>query len=273
MFFELTCGSIPAAANGVYGYKPSFGILPMIGYAASGWVGANTGVPAVCGPLANSARDLRLLTRVVRDAKPWLFDPAVIPQIMEKGTKSRKPIVGVIRKSGLTPHPPVCRAINEAVQRLTTAGFVVKDFTPPDFNEIRKVTKELFTLDGLSYQRGQLQRADEPVVPSVEAIGFWSIPRKTHEEAWALNAKKLAIQKQMLDRWQEAGIDIVLAPVGPHTAVRPGDWTNDMYTVAWNAVDVSGVSPLLLRELTQFSISSIRLWSFHSPQQIQSWTL
>lgn len=215
----------------------------MIGYAASGWVGANTGVPAVCGPLANSVRDLRLLTRVVRDAKPWLFDPAVISQIMEQGTESRRPVVGVIRKSGLTPHPPVCRAISEATQKLTAAGFVVKDFVPPDFNEIRMITKELFTLDGLSYPRGQIEQADEPVVPSVEAIGFWGIPRKSHEEAWALNAKKLAIQKRMLDSWREAGIDIVLAPAGPHTAVLPGDWTNDMYTVAWNAVDVSNNPP------------------------------
>ena len=115
----------------------------MVGYAASGWAGANTGVPAVCGPLAQSVRDLALLTRVVREAKPWLFDPAVIPKIMESGTKSRKPVVGVIHKSGLTPHPPVRRAIKTAVQKLTEAGFLVKDFTPPDFNEIRKVTREL----------------------------------------------------------------------------------------------------------------------------------
>ncbi|KAL2421626.1 Amidase [Exophiala dermatitidis] len=232
---------IPAAANGVYGYKPSFGILPLIGYAASGWVGANTGVPAVCGPLGHSARDLALLTRVVRDARPWTFDPAVIPRIMEIGAETRKPVVGVIHKSGTTPHPPVRRAVREAADKLSAAGIVVKDFVPPDFNEIRMVTKELFTLDALSYPRGQLEKAGEPVVPSVEKIGFWSIPRKTHEEAWALNAKKLALQKEMLDRWQKAGIDIVLAPAGPHTAVLPGDWTVDMYTVAWNAMDYPAV--------------------------------
>ncbi|EHY59904.1 hypothetical protein HRR83_009286 [Exophiala dermatitidis] len=232
---------IPAAANGVYGYKPSFGILPLIGYAASGWVGANTGVPAVCGPLGHSSRDLALLTRVVRDAKPWTFDPAVIPRIMEIGAENRKPVVGVIHKSGTTPHPPVRRAVKEAADKLSAAGIVVKDFVPPDFNEIRMVTKELFTLDALSYPRGQLEKAGEPVVPSVEKIGFWSIPRKTHEEAWALNAKKLALQKEMLDRWQKAGIDIVLAPAGPHTAVLPGDWTVDMYTVAWNAMDYPAV--------------------------------
>ena len=257
----LSIVRIPAAANGVYGYKPSFGILPMIGYSASGWVGANTGVPAVCGPLAHSARDLSLLTRVVRDEKPWQFDPAIIPLVMESGTTSRKPVVGVIHKSGLTPHPPVRRATREAARKLAEAGFIVKEFTPPDFNEIRLVTKELFTLDALSYPRGQLEKAGEPVVPSVEAIGFWSIPRKTHEETWALNARKLAFQKQMLDAWRDAGIDIVLAPAGPHTAVLPGDWTNDMYTVAWNAMDVSPITchSSALMKLTRFPANSTRL--------------
>lgn len=230
---------IPAAANGTYGYKPSFGLLPMIGYANSNWPGMNTGVPAVLGPLANSARDLTLLTRVVRDAKPWLGDPAIIPFVFEKGPSTRRPVVGIITQSGLTPHPPVRRAIREARSKLQAAGFDVKNFTPPDFGDIRKITTELFTLDGLSYARQQLEKAGEPVVPSVQKINFWDIPPKTMEDAWAWNAKKLGMQKEMLDRWQEAGIDVVIAPAGPHTAVLPGDWTMDTYTVAWNAMDVS----------------------------------
>jgi amidase len=200
-----------------------------------------------------------------------LFDPAIIPQVMENGTKDRKPIVGVIHKSGTTPHPPVRRAIKEAAEKLKMAGFHVKDFTPPDFNDIRNVTKELFTLDSLSYPRGQLEKAGEPVVPSVQAIGFWDIARKTHEQAWALNAKKLALQKEMLDRWQEAGIDIVLAPAGPHTAVLPGDWTIDMYTVAWNAMDVCAIARVW--NITNSNdLSSIQQSLFLSQKQTQSWT-
>jgi amidase len=168
---------------------------------------------------------------------------------MENGTQSRKPVVGVIHKSGLTPHPPVRRAIQEAANKLLAAGFVVKDFVPTDFQDIRSITRELFTLDGLSYQRGQLEKACEPPVPSVEKIGFWNIPRKSHEEAWAFNAKKLAIQKDMLDRWQAAGVDLVIAPAGPHTAVSPGDWTNDTYTVCWNAVDVSEPQTCIERKM------------------------
>lgn len=229
---------IPAAANGVYGYKPSFGVIPMLRYAASNWVGTNTGIPAVAGPLATSVRDLSLLTRVVRDAKPWLEDPAIIPNILEQGTLNRRPVVGILHQSGLTPHPPVRRAIREAAAKLKAAGFEVKDFTPPDFMEMRKISKQLFTADGLSYAKGQLEKAGEPAVPSVVKVGFMEIRGKTPEEMWAWNAKKLDVQKLMLDRWQEAKVDVVLCPAGPHTAVLPGDWTYDTYTVPWNVVDV-----------------------------------
>ncbi|KAF3062463.1 putative amidase PB8B6.03 [Daldinia childiae] len=218
---------IPTACNGVYGYKPSSGIIPMIGYSYSGWTGSNTGIPAVTGPLGHSVRDLDLFTRIVRDTKPWNFDPAVIPNIMELGTTAtRKPIVGVIHASGLTPHPPVRRALREAVAKLSAAGFETRDFDPPDFIGIRDT---------------KFARSGEPIVPSVKKIGFLDLPRKTQEEAWQWNTKKLGIQKQMLDEWQRVGCDVVLAPAGPHTAVLPGDWTSDIYTVAWNVADYPAI--------------------------------
>ncbi|KAL2816717.1 amidase signature domain-containing protein [Aspergillus granulosus] len=98
---------LPAAYNDVYGYKPSVGILPFIGYAASGWTGVNTGIPAVLGPIAHSIRDMKLPTETIRAAQPWFFDPAVVPRIMEQpiSPASRKPIVGILTQSGVTPHP------------------------------------------------------------------------------------------------------------------------------------------------------------------------
>ncbi|ROW04950.1 hypothetical protein VPNG_07002 [Cytospora leucostoma] len=229
---------VPAAANGIYGYKPSFGVLPMLGYAASSWTGMNTGVPAVCGPMARSARDLSLLTKAVRASKPWLDDPAIIPYVLERGSSDRLPIIGVIEKSGLTPHPPVLRAIREASDQLRQAGYQVKPFGPVDFMEIDKVARQLFTLDGLSYQKRELSKVGEPPVPSVKNINYWGIPPKAPEEMWVWNTRKLALQKQMLDLWNAAGVDVVLCPAGPHTAVKPDEWAHVIYTVAWNVVDV-----------------------------------
>lgn len=264
---------IPAAANGVYGYKPTFGIIPMIGYSYSGWAGSNTGIPAVAGPLGHSIRDISLFTRVVRETKPWLLDPAVIPKVMEMPiASSRKPVVGVLYKSGLTPHPPVRRAICEAVDKLVARGFEVREFKPPDFLEIRKITEQLFTLDALSYPKQELDKVGEPVVTSVKKIGFWDLPRKTQEEAWYWNAKKGKIQKEMLDEWRRVGCDIVLTPAGPHTAVLPGNWLSDIYTVAWNCVDVS-FSPLIHYLLLMVSKISILRSFCHSRRQIKARTL
>lgn len=229
---------IPAAANGVYGFKPSCGQLPLLAYANSNWLGMNTGIPAVCGPLGHSVRDLQLFMRAVRDQKPWLVDPAVMPHVYEAGSKSRKPVVGIIRSNGLIPHPPVLRAISESADKLKNAGFEVKEFKVPyTFTKVREVSEQLFTIDGLSYAREQFNISGEPPVPSVLDIGFWDLPRKTPEEQWVWNAKKIELQKQMVDAWEQQGIDVVLCPAGAHTAVEPGKWTNDMYTVWINAMD------------------------------------
>lgn len=65
------------------------------------------------------------------------------------------------------------------------------------------------------------------------------VPPKSIEDEWTWNAMKLGMEKETLDWWMEPGIDVVIAPAGPHTAVLPRDWTMDTYTVAWDAMDVS----------------------------------
>lgn len=188
-------------------------------------------------------RDMRLFTEAVRACQPWIFDPSVIHGVMEGPVPSsdRKPIVGILYESGVTPHPPVRRAIRSAKLKVEAAGYETRDFTPicPDFREIREISSHLLTVDGSSYQRRELAKAAEPVVPSVEKFGFWGMPRKTHEEMWQWNTKKGEMQKRMLDAWQQLEIDVLIAPAAPHTPITPDNCTSELYTVAWNAVDVS----------------------------------
>jgi amidase len=127
------------------------------------------------------------------------------------------------------------------VAKLQAAGLEVKEFIPPSYAAVNEVTRQLFTLDGLSYAKREMERSGEAPVPSVRTIGFWDLPAKTSEENWAWNYKKQQLQKEMLDRWRAAGLDIVLCPAGAHTAPRPGQWSNDSYTVTWNAMDYPAV--------------------------------
>lgn len=202
------------------------------------------------GPIGHSIRDLKLFTDAVRARQPWLFDPGVIQGVMEfPEPHAQKPVVGILRESGVTPHPPVRRAIRTAQLKLEAAGYEVRDFTPvcPDFKEIKEIASEIFTVDGVSYQRQELARAHEPVVPSVVKFGYWDMPRKSHEEMWQLNTKKGGIQKKMLDAWQQLGIDVLVAPAAPHTAIPPEHCTAELYTVPWNVVDVSSTTLILPR--------------------------
>jgi amidase len=59
---------VPATFCGIYGHKPSFGVVPTWGQAPGGLRGAAPAL-AVCGPLARSASDLALALSVV--AGPW----------------------------------------------------------------------------------------------------------------------------------------------------------------------------------------------------------
>jgi amidase len=59
---------VPAHMSGVFGHKPSFGLLPMIGHSMNGAL-APTDI-SVIGPLARSAADLELAFTILAGADP-----------------------------------------------------------------------------------------------------------------------------------------------------------------------------------------------------------
>lgn len=68
-------GSIrfPAAFNGIWGHKPSFGVIPTTGYLDHTQGGLNEADINVFGPLARSSADLEfLLDLMKRNASPWI---------------------------------------------------------------------------------------------------------------------------------------------------------------------------------------------------------
>ena len=76
-------GSIrfPAAFNGVWGHKPSFGIIPTTGYLDHINGGINEADINVFGPIARSAEDLSLLLTVMkRNSPPWIADLGTAPK-------------------------------------------------------------------------------------------------------------------------------------------------------------------------------------------------
>ena len=114
---------VPAAFNGLYGFKPSGKRVPTSGWECS-MAGAES-ITAVAGPMGHSIRDLELFLQIVADAKPWLKDPllAMPWQSQMDRVKGEKLTIGLMLSDNVvTPHPYITRVLKEVAQKLKTAG-------------------------------------------------------------------------------------------------------------------------------------------------------
>lgn len=67
---------VPASFNGIFGLRPSTGRLPYEGVANS-MDGQNT-ILSVVGPMATTARSLKLIFKAILEQSPWNHDPLVL---------------------------------------------------------------------------------------------------------------------------------------------------------------------------------------------------
>lgn len=116
---------IPAAFCGVFGHKPSYGLVPTIGHSPGGAVAAPPPL-AVAGPLARSAADLALALGVVAGPAP---DEAVGYSLRLAAPRHQR--LADYRVLVLDRHPlagidaEVAAALDGVVGRLTAAGATV----------------------------------------------------------------------------------------------------------------------------------------------------
>ena len=69
----------PSAFCGVFGHKPSYGVIPSTGYLDHELGGTTEADVNVVGPIARSAEDLELLLGILAREQPWSVDLAPAP--------------------------------------------------------------------------------------------------------------------------------------------------------------------------------------------------
>ncbi len=124
-------GSIrfPAAFCGVFGHKPSFGIVPSTGYLDHAHGGTTEADINVIGPLARSAEDLELLLEILlRRESPWRVE---LPPAPKSGRALR--IATWLNGSFCPVDDVVLAKGEEVVNRLEAAGYTITGDRKPDF--------------------------------------------------------------------------------------------------------------------------------------------
>jgi len=129
---------VPAAFCGIYGHKPSFGVIPTLGYLDEPNGGTTEGDVNTFGPMARSAADLRLLLDVLAGPAPdeaiaWRLD------LPESGLRTLQGLrVGAwIDEPAMEVDSVMAGVLHAAVDAVEQAGAVVDRRTRPGVDVAR----------------------------------------------------------------------------------------------------------------------------------------
>jgi amidase len=213
----------PAHYCGVFGHKPTIGLVPDRGHGLPPYVHGRD--IAVCGPLARTAADLELLLKLTAGADPrWDAGSRVAPR-----PSARRTLKGL--RVGVLPSAPtaeVDRAVQDGIQRvaraLRSAGAKVaaEAALPFDLDDAHHTYLMLLrAATAASVTDAQFADATRrrPAVRDDDwdygamLVRAWTMP---HREWHAWNARRMAIREGWRT-WFER-FDVLLCPTAATTA-------------------------------------------------------
>ncbi|OAG08186.1 amidase [Paraphaeosphaeria sporulosa] len=233
---------VPSVCNGLYGFRPSVGIVPHGGVRDLTPPGTD-GVRSSAGPLATSIRDVALFLKTTMQATTWQYDSTVISIPWTNQTPKEKLRIGIVFDNGVhTPSPPVRRVLKKVCDFLKLSQSVdVIPITLPNVQEHYSDLLSYFTMDGGKNYLDLFARTGEPEVPSLKAIGLSSMKSTDLFGFFELNVRRQAAAKNYQRLFRNNSLDAIIMPPAPHTALPPDQWTSASYTGLWNYLDYPAV--------------------------------
>jgi len=252
---------IPAAFNGLYGIRPTGGRMPYEGMANS--MDGQNSILSVVGPLATTARGVRLLIKAILSQSPWLHDPLVVDMpwrdaqeqsifdIVKSSSNKGQLSFAVMKSDGIAnPQPPVARAVNMVVEALSKAGHKIIEWKPPSHQKLLEISLKTWIYDGGKDVHEAFALSGETMSVQIKmAYGDKPNEQFTASQVAANNVDKRRFQKEYLEYWnstaQETGtgqpVDGVISPLAPYPAARPELYRYYGYSVWVNGLDYTSV--------------------------------
>ena len=230
------------------------------------------------GPLSSDLNGIETFFKSVFETEPARLDSTVLDvPWRDVPVKCSTLKIGVVPESSIFPlHPPIRRALTEAVRLLEAQGHEIIHLTEEECRivESNEIGWSLFGLDEGS--KKLLESTGEPPVPAMhylgkqaeKLLGFYkpTLPDTTgldplHKLA-LLNTRRAELRESYRKMWLEHDLDICIAPSAQTTAVPHDTFGVAPYTTFTNVLDVSQVTPATLRFTDPNSYCSIHLLSY-----------
>ena len=206
-------GSIrwPAHCTGVFGYKPSTGLVPNTGHFPR--IGHLSDPRTTIGPLTRSAADLTTLLEVIAGPDPG--DPGSLPVPLGDPGAVRLEGLRVATFTellGARPTPETVSAVESAARALERLGCEVEAAPPPRLDESMPITRAYWArLQSTSFREWAPPGPSRLSADQIEESRFqWE--RFTRE------------MYGFMERY-----DAILCPTAARPAPRHGEWTLDDY--------------------------------------------
>jgi amidase len=196
---------VPSSFCGVYGHKPSFGVIPTFGYLDNPSSHRNVADVNVFGPIARSIDDLALLFDLLAgpnpdDAVGWRLELPP-PRATELGDFR---VVAWLDDAFCAVEPAVLDVLDSAVDHLERAGARIDRERRP------RIDPGPDALDGLRLIAAATSISDT----DEEHAGQLAAGRALHHRDWDVLHRR---RGEIRQRWAEffADVDILLCPVTP----------------------------------------------------------
>ncbi|CAF9940527.1 MAG: hypothetical protein ALECFALPRED_008702 [Alectoria fallacina] len=252
-------GSIrsPAANNGIFGFRPTTGRIPLLGLSAP-QVGSGY-IESVLGPLSTSLDGIKLFMRTVLAAKPWVTDPSLVPlpwrdeeSHLGKNDYKRLRIAVLWSDAVVKPHPPVLRALKEVVTKLSKVRDVeIVDWKPYKHDFAWELIASLYYMDGGDQTTELIGSSGEPWRPLSRFIVSENphVKHRTIAEIEDLKLQRDKYRYEYAQQWNSTAttmaqngdledlVDVILCPASPGVAPPLDSSRYWGYTSQWNLLD------------------------------------
>jgi aspartyl-tRNA(Asn)/glutamyl-tRNA(Gln) amidotransferase subunit A len=237
---------IPAALNGIVGFKPTYGRVSRHGIFPLSWSMDHA------GPLAKDVRDAALIMKVIAGHDP--HDPTTSNVPVPDYTAALIGDIDGVRVGMPQPYffeavqPRVKEAVMQAITQLTQLGARLEEKTLNGLDQAPQVLWDLIAGDAGVVHEAHLRTHVEVLDPEVRQLGERGLRLMASDYLKAQQSREAMTQQLMLTL---ENVDVLVTPTSPIVAPKLGE----------DQVDLDGhrvpMRPVLRRLTLPFNLSGL----------------